>query len=217
VRYSVKNTSERQQGLYYLLKQPVIYKLVELGLGAHHFRGIVSNEYVSCRRGDKLLDIGCGTADILSYLPEVEYFGFDANPAYIQAAQQKFSHRGQFHCGLVSSKSLPEQQSFDRVICMGVLHHLSDADAHTVFEMAHLALKSGGRFVVIEPCYVDKQSRIARYIISRDRGENVRTIEAYNALATNYFSNIKVTVRHDMLWIPYTHIILECTKDESSV
>jgi len=61
--------------------------------------------------------------------------------------------------------------------------------------------------------FMEKQSPVAKWIISKDRGQNIRTQEGYLELAYQVFSNISTDIRHDMLRIPYTHFILECTKN----
>jgi hypothetical protein len=56
------------------------------------------------------------------------------------------------------------------------------------------------------------QSRAARFLISKDRGQNVRSGEGYRDLALSRFDRVELIRRDDMLNIPYTHAILECTK-----
>lgn len=76
------------------------------------------------RSGDRLLDIGCGPADILAYLPEtVDYTGFDISERYIAAAQRRYGERGKFSVRPVS-RIAEENGTYDIVIAIGVLHHL---------------------------------------------------------------------------------------------
>ncbi|MCZ2207908.1 hypothetical protein, partial [Cylindrospermopsis raciborskii] len=58
------------------------------------------------------------------------------------------------------------------------------------------------------------QSPIARWIISKDRGQNVRDEKGYLNLAYNLFPPpyTSCNIRHNLLRIPYTHIIIESTK-----
>lgn len=72
----------------FLLAEPVIYrffiKLVGSGKARKNFV-----EKLGLKAGDKILDIGCGPADILEYLPEtIEYIGFDSNKDYINVAKK---------------------------------------------------------------------------------------------------------------------------------
>ena len=53
---------------------------------------------------------------------------------------------------------------------------------------------------------------MARWLAALDRGQNVRKADELVILAQEHFSTVNVTVRHDLLRIPYTHAILECQK-----
>jgi hypothetical protein len=52
---------------------------------------------------------------------------------------------------------------------------------------------------------------LAQFILSNDRGKYVRTKDAYFRLAAEVFKDIQVNIHNDLLRIPYTHIIMECT------
>jgi hypothetical protein len=89
---------------------------------------------------------------------------------------------------------------------------LDDTEALQLFWVANAALKPGGRVITIDGCFTPDQSPSARYVLSQDRGQNVRTKEGYLQIASQVFPVVDVSIRHDLLRIPYTHIILECTK-----
>lgn len=194
------------------LSFPAVYELFSRLVGAKKSRTIHVNEYIRPKPGDNVLDIGCGTADILSYLPRVDYWGFDINRRYIESAIKRFGDRGHFYCSSVSRREGDKKKDFDIVLANGVLHHLDDNAAIELFNASFEALKSGGRLVTLDNCYGEGQSRIARYFISKDRGRYIRTKNEYVNLATAVFTDCKASIRHDLLRIPYTHIILECTK-----
>ena len=197
-----------------LLSHPLVYLMFQRLVGAENLRQRVVENYVRPKPGDRILDIGCGTADVLGHLPAVDYVGFDANPQYIQYAQEKFAGRGRFFCEDVSEEHQTEANSFDIVLAMGLLHHLSAEDSHKLFVLAHKALKVGGRLVTLDNCYTPDQSPIAKYLISRDRGEHLRTQEGFLQLARPVFANVQAHIHHDGLRIPYTHLIMEMRKTE---
>lgn len=163
--------------------------------------------------GLKVLDIGCGPGDLLDYLPPgVEYWGFDISESYVKFAKEKFGCRGRFYCQLLSINDLSLMPKFDIVVASGVLHHMDDLVANEFVSLAHAALRQGGRLVTLDPCWSDDQSEIARFIISRDRGQNVRDARGYETLVESLFPNRMVTVRH-RAWIPYTHCFMECVRE----
>jgi SAM-dependent methyltransferase len=194
-----------------LLGLPVVYKTFARAVGRERLFTMLVRGYIRPRPGDKVLDIGCGPAVLLERMPEVNYTGFDLSPDYIESAKKQFGSRARFFCEAVSKASVPEPGTYDLVLANGVVHHLPDAEAVQLFELAHAALKTGGRLVTVDGCYEDGQSPITRRILENDRGEYVRTRAEYERLAAQVFPTRKVTVRHDLLRIPYTHIIMECT------
>jgi cyclopropane fatty-acyl-phospholipid synthase-like methyltransferase len=195
-----------------ILDFPKIYNLFSKIVGGNA-RAIYVEKYIRPSEGDKILDIGCGTADILSFLPSVEYVGLDMNQAYINYAKNRFGEMGVFLTkkldkGVINEPSLSD---FDKVLATGVLHHLDDNEATELFELAKLALVPRGRLITLDGCYIKGQSRLASFILSKDRGKYVRTQDQYFDLASRLFKEIRVSICHDLMRIPYTHIIMECT------
>jgi cyclopropane fatty-acyl-phospholipid synthase-like methyltransferase len=148
---------------------------------------------------------------ILRYLPDCTYVGFDINSKYIAMARKRFP-RAQFLCERVGRFSLAGQSSFDTVLAIGIVHHLDDQEATQLFQIAYDALKPGGKLVTFDGVFTDEQSAVARWLLARDRGEYVRGRPEYLRIASQVFSNIRLTVRHDLLRIPYTHLIMECVR-----
>lgn len=195
-----------------ILAVPAVYRLFREFIGSDGARQQHADLFIRARNGDRVLDIGCGPGDILTFLPDVEYVGFDMSQDYIDAARKRFGSRGKFLCERVGKDVQAAQGLFDIALAHGVLHHLNDSEAMDLFDIAYRSLKPGGRLVTIDGCYVPGQARLARYLLSKDRGEFVRSQPQYEALARSAFSNIAVHVRHDFLREPYTHIIMECTR-----
>lgn len=194
-----------------VLGVPVVYRSWGRLVGGGD-RGRFAREHIRAREGQRVLDIGCGPADILQWLPRVDYTGFDANPDYITTATKNYGDRGRFYCQRVSEQSLSDHQGFDIVLALGIVHHLDDEEAEKLFRLALVALVPGGRLVTLDGVFVKGQNPIARLIISRDRGEHVRDEAGYRRIADRVFSKVKPAVRSDLLRIPYTHLIMECEK-----
>lgn len=195
-----------------LLSIPAIYRFLQYAVAGSSGYAEFVKEYVRPKAGDRILDIGCGPGDILVYLDDVDYIGFDENPKYVEAAKSRFGNRATFYCSRVSTETIPPKASYDIVLAVAILHHLDDAEALQLCQLASAALKPGGRFISLDACYTQDQSLIARLIIAQDRGQYVRSQEGYLQIISQVFSEFKVSIRHDRLRIPYTHIILECQR-----
>ena len=191
-----------------------MYQFLQQVIGADSSRKKIVCDYVRPRAGDRLLDIGCGPGTMVPYLPEVQYFGFDSDAEYIRAAQARFGENRTFSCARVAGYTLEEQQrsSFELALAFGVLHHIDDSEALQLFQLAHSALKPGGRLVTIDGAYDEAQSRWARRVLSWDRGQYIRNRQGYLQLASQVFSSISASTHHHLLRIPYTLIILECVR-----
>lgn len=180
-------------------------------VGGERGRRTLVRDYVRPAAGARVLDLGCGPGEMLDYLPQnVIYTGIDVSPEYIARAQKRVSVQAEFRIGDATTAG-DDLRSFDLVIVLGVLHHLDDAQARNLFHGAARALKSDGRMVTVDPTFAPGQSGAARAIIARDRGRHVRSPDEYLALATEYFTSVRNSVREDLLRIPYTHCIIEAT------
>jgi ubiquinone/menaquinone biosynthesis C-methylase UbiE len=204
---------QSNSGLLRWLKVPFLYDLFQDAIGGNALRRNVIQSHVRAKAGDKVIDIGCGPAQILPWLPEIEYLGFDINPEYIASARRTHSNRGTFVVG--DTRSLWDDSRFtdaDVVIALGILHHLDDDDAAHCIRFAHRVLKQTGRFVCLDACWVSNQGFLSRYVVSKDRGRNVRTEQEYRRLAANVFKKVDTWVDTKPLRIPYATVVLECQK-----
>jgi SAM-dependent methyltransferase len=208
-----KFTMESNSGSQRWLEVPFLYNLFQDAIGGNALRRRFIQGHVRAKTGDKVIDIGCGPAQILPWLPDVEYLGFDVNRAYIASAKRRHRGKGTFVLG--DAKSLWDDSRFrnaDIVIGLGILHHLGDGDAAHCIRFAHHALKHGGRFVCLDACWVANQGNLSRYVMSRDRGQNVRTEQAYRHLAAKVFKKVDSWVDTKPMRIPYVTVVLECQK-----
>ena len=200
------HVSEATTGLYGLLRSPWIYELVQTIFGAEKDRTIFARDHIGARSGDRVLDIGCGPGELVRYLPAITYVGYEPNLAYIERANIRFPN-AEFHAKLFEESDLPRHAPFDIAILSAVLHHMNDDEAMTLFRMLKRALKPGGRVVSQDPVFIPDQNPIARFLISIDRGRNVRTPDDYCRLARSAFVNCYGKLMHRSL-PPYTRWIM---------
>jgi SAM-dependent methyltransferase len=208
------NLAQINTGLRKILSFPTAYSFFQKSLGARRASKFFVEHYVKAANNIRILDIGCGPSEILFHLPKnVQYIGYDLSEKYIDIARTRFGNRGIWHCAPVSKMEVNEVGTFDIVIASGILHHLDDLEAMRLVEIAFNSLKPHGRFVCLENAFTHDQSLFSRLIVSCDRGRNVRDPDGYAELFYPYFSSLSIHIHHDLLRIPYTHVILVGTKD----
>jgi SAM-dependent methyltransferase len=195
--------SQRTTGWRSVLSLAPAYRLAQSAIGAGRFRAALASEIVVAATGDRVLDLGCGTADIIEDLPEVDYLGFDPSERYVADAARRFGDRGRF------VQTLPDP-SGDRtiVLAIGVLHHTNPVEAAELLDLASASLAPGGRFIAVDPTLTDDQHPIARFLVSRDRGQHVRSPDQARELVAAHFASVEIEVRHDLLRPPYSHVIV---------
>ncbi len=206
--------SEIRSGIRHILAFPWVYDSFQRIVGAYAWRDKVLKNFVTSviPKNGILIDIGCGTAEALRSLPQdVEYIGFDRNLSYIQKARKRFSKfKAKFYCEELSAAAPAIKNSANVVLALGLIHHLDDSQAIELFKLSGKLLGPEGFFLTVDPVFDSRQSSIARYIISKDRGTAVRTEDAYRELALKVYSRVEVFIDPDPLFIPYTGIVMKC-------
>ena len=198
--------SQKTNKLYSLFSNPFFYSFSQKIMSGTSFRGKIVRKYIT-KNNVKVLDIGCGSAEILNSLPIVKYFGYDINPVYISFAKKKYEKRGIFYCKRFTNKEVKKLPKFDHVLLFGILHHLDDKEIEKLMPQIKKVLKRGGNIITADPILVKKQSLIAKFIIKKDRGDNVRNKKEYLKIMKKYFKKIKSKIYHQK-FIPYTWFVM---------
>jgi SAM-dependent methyltransferase len=201
-------TGERQHGLYAALRHPTLYEAVQRLMGPlDRRRRNFAQRFVRAQPGDRVLDIGCGPANLLAYLPDVEYIGWEPNAAYVAKARKTYGDRGTFHAGYFGPEQAGSLAPVDIVVVSAVLHHMDDAQASELFALLRQVLKPGGRVITLDNVFIERQNPIARLLISLDRGRHVRSPAGYEALARGAFAHVDCKVVKQA-FPPYTYFFM---------
>jgi len=117
--------------------------------------------------GRRVLDVGCGVGAAARWAEGAAYVGIDLSVALVA--------QGRAGEGLALAAAdvtrLPfADNSFDRVLCMGVLHHLSAGEVDAALgEMARV-LAPGGEVALVEPNPWNPWNRLMAYVRPAERG-----------------------------------------------
>jgi SAM-dependent methyltransferase len=203
-------------GLKGILSSSYIYEQFQNLVGVKYARKWLAENYWKLRGGEKIVDIGCGSGSTLNNLPQdITYLGLDISEDYIAAARQRFDKRATFIVATAQQfREKPDSRlnDCDLIICNGVLHHLDDDDAICVLKLAKEILSPTGRLVCFEPTYLAHQGFLSIWLMSRDRGKNVRSEGEWKQLVASVFESFETNVATNLYRVPYIHIIIECRR-----
>jgi SAM-dependent methyltransferase len=200
--------AETTTGARRILSSPAVFDLWSRAVGRKRAQTILVRDHIRPWPAARVLDLGCGTGELLEDLGKVSYTGVDVSEEYIARARARAGASATFYSGDATAFDLPVA-GFDLILAIGVLHHLDDGQVAQMLRRAATALAPDGRMVTVDPTLTSGQGWAARMVIKRDRGQHVRVPDEYLALATGSFTGVAATVRTDLLRIPYAHCVLE--------
>jgi len=162
----------------------------------HHWwwegRRQILRQSIEKRKGLKILDIGCGTGETLTfmreYLPSPDLYGIDSSPVAIKYARK----RGHKKILKVDAKKLPyKNNTFDYILLLDVLEHIKD-DTATLLE-ARRVLNKTGKVIITTPAlpfiwseHDSEQGHCRRYV--RRRIRKIATKAKLSIAKVSYFN-----------------------------
>ena len=203
--------SQRTNILHDFINSPQIYKIIQKIMSGTSFRKKIIKENIK-KKNLKILDIGCGPAEIIDYMPECIYYGYDIDKRSIDYAKKKYKNKNyKFFCKEFKSSDLKRLPYFDYVILFGILHHLNNKQAKNVLNLCKKKMKKNSILLTEDPILIKNQNIVAKFLIKSDRGTNVRKKNEYIDLLKTYFKNCKSKVTKQF-FIPYTWFTTVCKK-----
>jgi len=191
-----------------ILNIPSLYKLFNVGIGVNQLRQFLDLEHIHSHPQCTILDLGCGTGNMVPYLKFSKYVGIDLSPANIRSAKAKYKKNVQFiSCSADKIDNVLQGMKFDRVLGIGLLHHLSDDLANETCRIVKQQLNPDGMFITSDGVYRDKQSLLKKLLLFSDRGSWVRTQPLYEKILKVHFSNVTSYEYSGLIRIPYDHLV----------
>ncbi|MCA9689783.1 MAG: class I SAM-dependent methyltransferase [Myxococcales bacterium] len=104
--------------------------------------------------GDRVLDIGCGWAPILSWVAghyDVEITGVTISQAQAEFARARLEREGvasRARVALCDYRDIDESRPFDKIISLGMVEHVGVKNLPVYFAKAYRLLRPGGLFAL---------------------------------------------------------------------
>lgn len=156
--------------------------------------------------GDKILDLGCGNGRFVELFSDpdkygaskkIDYVGIDISEKLIEIAKQRYPDKNfQVFDGL----KIPfNDQSFDKVFCIAVLHHIPGADLRNKFlKEIWRVLKPDGK-LVLSAWYLWQKDTFwqllfkftFKKIIGRSELDFFDIMEPWGKISERYFHNFR--------------------------
>ena len=210
----IAQMSEVRHGIRSILATHFVYDLFQTLVGANRWRRKFLESFLLNKipANATVLDVGCGTCNALSLLPpSVNYIGIDRNESYINQAKKRYRGRNAiFLCEALSNQLPHFIEKVDAVLMLGILHHLNDDECAAIFSVCSSILNPGGFLLTLDPAYAQGQSKLAKFVVSRDRGSAVREADGYANIAKKYFSQVNAYLDLRPIFIPYTGVTMHC-------
>jgi 2-polyprenyl-3-methyl-5-hydroxy-6-metoxy-1,4-benzoquinol methylase len=202
---------QRNNQIYNFINNPFIYKIIQSVMSGTSFRNNIIKKNIT-KSNLKILDIGCGPAQILEHIPQCDYYGYDIDRRSIQYAKKKYHKKNyHFYCKKFNKNELKKLPKFDFIIFFGILHHLNNKEVDEILKLCKKIMKKNSRLLTEDPIFLENQNIIAKFLIKKDRGLNVRKKKEYINLLKKHFKKIKNKVTHQF-FIPYTWFTTVCSK-----
>ena len=105
-------------------------------------------EKLELKRGERLLDLGCGFGGLAIFA--AEEFGCEVTGYNISVEQLKWAraHRGDLPITFVESDYRDARGSFDKVVSVGLCEHVGYKNHRALLEVAHRCLADDGLFLL---------------------------------------------------------------------
>jgi len=139
--------------------------------------------YLAQTGGQIVLDIGAGTGNYTSLLPQsATYLGLDIDPKKLQAFEAKWP----FGLAIVgdATRICLKDKSVDYALCVALSHHLLDSQLSLLFGELARVVRQG---LIFLDAVEYKESKISNLLWKYDRGSYPRSMEALCGAIERWF------------------------------
>lgn len=160
---------------------------------------------VNAQKGDKILDVGCGTGEFASLFDSsVDYTGIDMNKNFLGHASSVYKNKKFIQ--MDAAKMDFKKNEFDTVLLLSFMHHFPEELLDKILKEVNKVAKKG--IIVLDPV-PKKYNPLSKLFYVLDRGDFIRKKEEQlrilnKHLAVNNYREFKTGL--------YTLSIIRCSK-----
>ncbi|PIN70097.1 hypothetical protein COV93_02875 [Candidatus Woesearchaeota archaeon CG11_big_fil_rev_8_21_14_0_20_43_8] len=138
--------------------------------------------------GKKILDVGCGTGDLLSSLKAKNGMGIDISPGMVNIAKKRFKHYSTLKFKVSAAENLRLNQTFDIIILADVLEHVTSVEK-TIQSVRHLCTEDTRVYIWVTNYMMSWISEVAEFFNLKHEGPHrwPKQSEIRSALHLNNF------------------------------
>lgn len=116
----------------FLMDIPFCYNLAQVIFGMDFF--YVVRNIIGQYPHNSILEVGCGTGELLKVIKPKHYLGIDINTNYINYAVKKYGSKKIRFLIQDATRKMKIQQEFDLVIMINTIHHFTNSEFQLVLE-----------------------------------------------------------------------------------
>lgn len=155
--------------------------------------------------GESYLEVACGPGEVFPIVRPyaVRYLGIDLSERYIAYARRRHP-KGEFR--VLNAQDLPSLgERFDRILAVGLFHHLGDHEAQKVVDGMAEVLAPGGLVFILDAIFpLSRRNVVGRFLREHDAGRHIRQAHAYREIFANRFS---IHIQRIVSQFPHDYVV----------
>ena len=179
-----------------LLDEPFFYDLIQLPLGMDFYK--VAKDKITKYPHKSVIEIGCGTGKLLSYLKPKKYLGLDINERYLNHAKKHYQRSGIIFLIQDATKINKIDGYYDLLLMINFIHHLSTKELRTVLKRI-LENVNFSRIIVLDskPDF----GIFTKMLEKADQGNHFRNLKQIVNIYKKYFNITETRVVKKFYWL----------------
>tara|TARA_Y100000817_G_C16696868_1_gene473000 strand:- start:124 stop:750 length:627 start_codon:yes stop_codon:yes gene_type:complete len=204
----MNKTAEKNNLIYKIFNFPIIYNAYQKIIFRKDSKNNIFNNYIKVNKKDLVLDVGCGPGNYRDLIKSENYYGIDINCKSIDQAKEIYP-KDHFDCLPVQEISNKVNKKFDKIILLGLLHHISDQDALNLFnDLKNIAMPETKIFC-LDTSFKRNQNLFSKIMAKLDKGNHVRFPEELEKLVDTEFYSVDIKMFDNLLRVPCFHSFLK--------